>query len=171
MQVARNSALRTSRRRRLVVKDGADIGSVSKDEWHQRGLVVLPAMQSIVRRRRGACHRAALCADPLAPPHHEGLWLRRLPSPAAEIPACSNSSRQFDSRTSSRTTVATNLIRRGVPQAHADEVAGHKSKARKTAFENDDRGATLKILKDALDMLVLPVDIDALVTAAARAQN
>jgi DNA transformation protein len=26
-------------------------------------------------RRRGACHRAALCADPLAPPHHEGWQL------------------------------------------------------------------------------------------------
>jgi hypothetical protein len=24
-------------------------------------------------RRRGACHRAALCADPLAPPHHDGV--------------------------------------------------------------------------------------------------
>ena len=32
----------------------------------------LPAMRSIVRRRRGTCHRAALRADPLAPPHHEG---------------------------------------------------------------------------------------------------
>jgi hypothetical protein len=35
--------------------------------------MVLPAMRSIVRRRRGACHRAALRADPLAPPHHEGF--------------------------------------------------------------------------------------------------
>jgi hypothetical protein len=30
-------------------------------------------------RRRGACHRAALCADPLAPPHHEDLILRSAP--------------------------------------------------------------------------------------------
>jgi hypothetical protein len=35
--------------------------------------MVLPAMRSIVRRRRGACHRAALRADPLAPPHQEGF--------------------------------------------------------------------------------------------------
>src|SRR5262245_41971636 len=34
--------------------------------------MVRPAMLSIVRRRRGACHRAALRADPLAAPHHEG---------------------------------------------------------------------------------------------------
>jgi len=36
------------------------------------GLMILPAMRSIVRRRRGACHWAALRADPVAPPHHEG---------------------------------------------------------------------------------------------------
>jgi hypothetical protein len=36
-------------------KDGATVG-----------LMVLPAMRSIVRRRAGACHRAALRADPLA---------------------------------------------------------------------------------------------------------
>ena len=70
-----------------------------------------------------------------------------------------------------RTTVATNLIRLGVPQAHAEEVTGHKSEARKTAFAIYDRGATLKILKDALDTLVLPVGIEELVSAAAHAHS
>jgi len=61
----RTSAIALAREERTYVR-------VSKDEWHQRGLVVLPAIRSIVRRRRGTCHRAALRADPLAPPHHEG---------------------------------------------------------------------------------------------------
>lgn len=68
-----------------------------------------------------------------------------------------------------RTTVSTKLMRLGVPQAHAEEVTGHKSEARRTAFEVYDRGATLTILKEALDRLVLPIDIDAMVRAAGLA--
>ena len=52
-----------------------------------------------------------------------------------------------------RHTVATNLNRAGVPQAHAEEVLGHRSPARRTAFAIYDKGATLRVLKDALDSL------------------
>lgn len=53
-------------------------------------------------------------------------------------------------------------------QAHAEEVTGHKSKARKTAFANYDKGATLEILKDAIEKRVLPIDIPRLTAAAAN---
>jgi integrase len=65
-----------------------------------------------------------------------------------------------------RTTVATLLISAGVFQAHAEEITGHKSKARKTAFENYDKGRTLLILKEAIERLCLPLDIEAAMKAA-----
>ena len=52
-----------------------------------------------------------------------------------------------------RHTVATNLNRVGVPQAHAEEVLGHRSAERRTAFATYDKGVALKTLKDALDRL------------------
>ena len=64
-----------------------------------------------------------------------------------------------------RHTVSTLLIRAGVPQAHAEEYVGHKSEARKTAFSIYDEGATIVILKEAIDKLVLPVDISLLLEA------
>jgi integrase len=64
------------------------------------------------------------------------------------------------------TTVCTMLIRAGVPQAHAEEFTGHKSEARQTAFANYDKGATLKNLKQAINKLVLPIDISVLLQAA-----
>src|ERR1700751_3010356 len=50
--------------------------------------MVLPAMRSIVRKHAGACHRAALCADPLGASHHEELgpnatWPNRTHATAA----------------------------------------------------------------------------------------
>lgn len=65
-----------------------------------------------------------------------------------------------------RTTVATLLISAGVPQAHAEEITGHKSKARQTAFENYDKGRTLVILKEEIERLRLPFDIEAAMKAA-----
>ena len=59
-----------------------------------------------------------------------------------------------------RTTVATLLINAGVPQAHAEEITGHKSKARQTAFENYDKGRTLVILKEAIERLRLSLSFD-----------
>src|SRR6266550_7330589 len=44
--------------------------AVSMDEWRQRGLVVLPAMRSIVRRRRGACHHCASAIALVAGPRY-----------------------------------------------------------------------------------------------------
>ncbi|MEM7730623.1 MAG: tyrosine-type recombinase/integrase, partial [Pseudomonadota bacterium] len=55
-----------------------------------------------------------------------------------------------------RHTVATNLIRAGVPQAHAEEALGHRSEQRRIAFATYDKGATLTLLKAALDRLPTP---------------
>jgi integrase len=67
-----------------------------------------------------------------------------------------------------RHTVCTELMDLGVPQAHAEEVTGHKSKARQTAFANYDKGRTLQLLKAAIEKRSLPIDIPRLVAAAAR---
>ena len=67
-----------------------------------------------------------------------------------------------------RHTVSTMLIWAGVPQAHAEEITGHRSEARRSAFADYDKGSTLRISKDALDRLVLPIDVAALLTAASR---
>jgi hypothetical protein len=45
-------------------------------------------------------------------------------------------------------------------------VTAHKSEARKNAFAIYDQGRTLKILKDALEKLVLPIDLPRLIIAA-----
>ncbi len=55
-----------------------------------------------------------------------------------------------------RHTVATNLNRAGVPQSHGEELLGHRSEARRSAFAVYDKGATLQILKEALDRLPAP---------------
>jgi integrase len=79
-----------------------------------------------------------------------------------------------------RHTVATLLIRAGVPKEHAEEVTGHKSVARREAFrkkEESDRssfddynhGSTLQILKAALEKLNLPIDLPRLKKAAGLA--
>jgi integrase len=65
-----------------------------------------------------------------------------------------------------RHTVSTLLIRAGVPQAHAEELIGHKSDARRTTFAIYDKGATISELKRAIDKLVLPIDVSRLVAAA-----
>ena len=67
-----------------------------------------------------------------------------------------------------RHTVSTQLTRAGVSQAHAEEITGHRSEARRTAFARYDKKATLRILKDAVDTLVLPVDLALLIGAASR---
>lgn len=58
-----------------------------------------------------------------------------------------------------RHTVSTLLTRASVPQAHAEEITGHRSEARRTAFAIYDKKATLRILKDAIDKLVLPISV------------
>ena len=65
-----------------------------------------------------------------------------------------------------RHTVSTFLIRAGVPQAHAEELIGHKSEARRTTFAIYDKGATIAIMKQAIDKLVLPIDVPRLVAVA-----
>jgi integrase len=79
-----------------------------------------------------------------------------------------------------RHTVATLLIRAGVPKEHAQEVTGHKSIARAKAFRKEEEsnrssfddynhGGTLQILKAALEKLNLPIDIPRLKKAAGLA--
>jgi integrase len=63
-----------------------------------------------------------------------------------------------------RHTVSTLLIRAGVPQAHAEELIGHN--ARRTTFATYDKRATISVLKQAIDKLVLPIDVSRLVAAA-----
>ena len=65
-----------------------------------------------------------------------------------------------------RHSVCTDLINLRVPQAHAEELTGHKSEARKTAFATYNQGATLTLLKDAIDRRRLPIDLPRLIAAA-----
>lgn len=65
-----------------------------------------------------------------------------------------------------RHSVCTDLIDRGVPQAHAEELTGHKSAARKTAFSTYNQGGTLQTLKRVVEKRRLPIDIAALIEAA-----
>jgi hypothetical protein len=58
------------------------------------------------------------------------------------------------------------LIELGVPQAHAEEVSGHQSEARKTAFANYDKGRSLTVLKEAIEKLKRPIDLPRLIQAA-----
>ena len=67
-----------------------------------------------------------------------------------------------------RHSVCTELMDLGTPQAHAEEITGHKSRARQTAFANYDKGRTHQILKDAIEKRSLPIDIPRLVAAAAH---
>ena len=64
-----------------------------------------------------------------------------------------------------RHTVSTLLMNASVPQAHAEEITGHRSEARRTAFARYDKKSTLCILKNAIDALRLPVEISPLCAA------
>ena len=44
--------------------------------------------------------------------------------------------------------------------------SGHKSEARRTTFSIYDKGATIAIMKQAIDKRVLPIDVPRLVAAA-----
>jgi hypothetical protein len=77
-----------------------------------------------------------------------------------------------------RHSFCTELIRAGVPKAHAEELTGHESREREiefrereSAFENYNHGATLQILKAASDKRVLPIDIPKLIASAARSPS
>ncbi|HVV40509.1 MAG TPA: hypothetical protein VHC94_05535 [Nitrobacter sp.] len=70
-----------------------------------------------------------------------------------------------------RHNICSSLIDVGVPQAHAEEVSGHKSESRKTAFANYDRGRTLEVLKGAIERLKRPIDLPRLVQAIHNSSN
>lgn len=67
-----------------------------------------------------------------------------------------------------RHSFCTELVITGVLQAHAEELSGHKSDARKKEFARYDKGRTLEVLKQAIDKRVLPINVQKLVEAAAN---
>lgn len=67
-----------------------------------------------------------------------------------------------------RVTFINRLRRAGVAPHLVDELAGHEGHERRTAQEEYDRGIPLTMLKDIIDKLVLPIDIEALKEASLR---
>ena len=68
-----------------------------------------------------------------------------------------------------RHTAETLLLRAGVPQAHVDEIIGHESGGRRSEMSRIyNHGMSIEILKVAIDKLVLPIDVDALIAAVKR---
>ena len=53
--------------------------------------------------------------------------------------------------------------------AHAQEILGHASDARKSTFRVYNKGQTLVALKAAIDQLVVPIEVDRILAAIAKA--
>lgn len=68
-----------------------------------------------------------------------------------------------------RHSICTLLHRAGVLQAHAEEFVGHASAARKSTFSVYNKGQTLTALKAAVDKLEIPIDVDRILAAIAKA--
>ena len=67
-----------------------------------------------------------------------------------------------------RHTVTTLLKRAGVPDSHIEELIGHESETRRSEMATYDHGLSIELLKEAIDKLVLPIDVEALNAAVAR---
>lgn len=68
-----------------------------------------------------------------------------------------------------RHSVCTLLYRARVFLPHAEELVGHASQARKSTFAAYNHGQTLTELKAAIDKLDIPIDIDRVLAAIAKA--
>jgi integrase len=68
-----------------------------------------------------------------------------------------------------RHSVCTLLYRAGVNIAHAEELVGHSSAARKSTFRVYNKGQTLQALKSAIDTLEIPIDVDRILDAISKA--
>lgn len=68
-----------------------------------------------------------------------------------------------------RHSVCTLLHRAKVPQEHAEEIVGHMSPRRKSTFRVYNKGQALAMLKENIDRLVIPIDIDRILEAIAKA--
>lgn len=68
-----------------------------------------------------------------------------------------------------RHSVCTLLHRAGVLQAFSEEFVGHASAARKSTFRVYNKGQTLTALKEAVDKLEIPIDVDRILAAIAKA--
>ena len=68
-----------------------------------------------------------------------------------------------------RHTAETRLLRAGVPQSHVDEILGHESEGRRSEMSAVyNHGMSIELLKDSVDKLSLPIDIEALIDAVER---
>jgi len=68
-----------------------------------------------------------------------------------------------------RHTAETRLLRAGVPQSHVDEILGHESEGRRSEMGGIyNHGMSIELLKESIDKLVLPIDVDALIAAVSR---
>ncbi len=65
-----------------------------------------------------------------------------------------------------RHSVTTLLCNAGVQQEFVEELIGHESQARRSEMKRYNKGQTLMMLKEVIDRLVLPIDIEKLVDAA-----
>lgn len=68
-----------------------------------------------------------------------------------------------------RHSVCTLLYRAGVSIPHAEELVGHASAARKSTFKVYNKGQALRALKAAIDTLDIPIDVDRILEAIAKA--
>jgi integrase len=70
-----------------------------------------------------------------------------------------------------RHTVSTLLCRTNVKESFVEELVGHESSKRESELGRYNKGQTLIMLRDLVDQIVLPIDVDALVSAAAKSQD
>lgn len=65
-----------------------------------------------------------------------------------------------------RHSVTTLLCNAGVQKEFVEELIGHESRARRSEMERYKKGQTLMMLKEVIDRLVLPIDIERMVDTA-----
>ena len=70
-----------------------------------------------------------------------------------------------------RHTVISRLLDAGVPENHVEEICGHEGAGRRSEIASYDHGRLLGILKLALDRLVIPIDVPALVSARTNSER
>ena len=64
-----------------------------------------------------------------------------------------------------RHTVISRLLDAGVPENHVEELCGHEGAGRRSEIAAYDHGRLLGISKDAIDRLVIPIDVVAMKSA------
>ena len=68
-----------------------------------------------------------------------------------------------------RHNAETRLLRAGVPQSHVEELIGHESDSRRSEMSAIyNQGMSIQVLKESIDRLELPINIEALNDAVTR---